>query len=106
MIYTKTTENGIQKETPLTSLQMFCKCPDCGTEVRLNPSMVEDVAADAGENFSFDDISTYCDDCDSYRRDRADVMEFIRQRLDKLSLFDLEMNVAAYVNTLVQNEQA
>lgn len=106
MIYTKTTENGIQKETPLTSLQMFCKCPKCGKEVRLTPSTIEDIAADAGENFSFDDIGMYCDECNEVREARADVMKFIHQRLDKLSLFELEMNVAAYVNTLVLNEQA
>jgi len=48
----------------------------------------------------------YCDECNEVREARADVMKFIHQRLDKLSLFELEMNVAAYVNTLVLNEQA
>ena len=62
MIYAKTTANGIPQEIPLTELPLFCKCPECGAEVKTSVyEMLE--AKEVFNDFDPDACGIYCDHC-------------------------------------------
>lgn len=61
MIYTKTTTNGIQMDTPVSELPLFCKCPVCSKELRMTPYEVQELIQEG--NFDIDESAMYCDDC-------------------------------------------
>lgn len=86
MIYTKTTENGIQKETPLTSLQMFCKCPECGKEIAMPGCEMLDLAMEFGDNFDFDSSSVYCDACTQERNRIRGQLHNVQDALGRMPL--------------------
>ena len=86
MIYVKTTTNGLTQETPITALQMFCKCPECGAEVAMNGGELLKLALDFEEGFDFDSSSIYCDSCTMERARIREQLHNVQTAIDKMPL--------------------
>lgn len=82
MIYTK--NNG--QETPITDLQMFCKCPECGTEIAMNGGELLNLALDFEEGFDFGSSSIYCDTCTNERNRIRGQLIIVQDALDRMPL--------------------
>ena len=85
MVYVKTiTKNGKVKNTPLSEMPLYCKCPQCGKEVKITAYEVQEFSEN-GE-FDIDDSSVYCEECqeetNSLRMNITDTLHHMP--LDKL----------------------
>lgn len=83
MIYTKI--NG--QEKPLTALQMFCKCPECGAEIGMTGGEMLQLAAEF-EDFDFDGSAIYCDSCTNERNRIREQLHNMQDVLDRMPLHE------------------
>lgn len=89
MIYAKTTVNGIPQETPLSELPLFCKCPECGTEVKTDVyDMLE--ATKVFEDFDPDAFDVYCDGCNEALDIAKESIRIMNSALDRMPLDKLQ----------------
>lgn len=82
MIYMK--KNG--QEAPITDLQMFCKCPECGTEIEMSGRELLKLALDFDEGFDFDSSSLFCDSCTMERVRIREQLHNVQTAIDKMPL--------------------
>ena len=62
MVYAKTTaKNGKVKNTPLSEMPLYCKCPQCGKEVKITAYEVQEFLETG--TFDINDSSVYCEEC-------------------------------------------
>ncbi|MDE5946529.1 MAG: hypothetical protein K2G63_04385 [Oscillospiraceae bacterium] len=87
MNYIKINDNGAIKEIPLDEIETFCKCPECGKEVKTDLYELCGMVEETGE-MPFD-IAVWCDEChdeaQTYRRQLRHMSEaYSRMPLEKL----------------------
>ena len=85
MVYAKTTtKNGKVKNTPLSEMPLYCKCPHCGKEVKITAYEVQEFSENG--DFNIDESSVYCENCQEKSNSlRLDITEALHHMpLDKL----------------------
>lgn len=82
MIYTKSIKTG--KETPLTAIPLFCKCPVCGMELEMNVYDVLEMAQTSDD--SLDVFSIYCPDCNEELENTKESIRSMDGALDCMPL--------------------
>ncbi len=87
MIYLKSDENGILTESPLSAVTMFCKCPECGAEVRTTGGDLLELAKTFGDSFDFDECALYCDTC---TQKHSRIREQLHAAIDRMPLHEAE----------------